>query len=71
MAYAYHSTKGFVLLSWVLLSFMLPLLPFVNFTVLILLPIFTLEFLYIYVMNIPLLFNLSALNNFVFTYFGY
>jgi hypothetical protein len=72
MAYAYHSIKGFILISWVLLSFIIPSIPFVNFTINIILPLFTTEFLFLYFINIPGLFDLASwVNNPIYKYLGY
>ena len=53
MAYVYHSSKGFLLLTWVLLSFVVPTFQFVSFTVVVVVPIFTIDFLWLYFINIP------------------
>ena len=56
LAYYYHSIPALVLLTWVLLSLILSISPFVNFTVAVINPIFTLFFLFQYLVNIPGLF---------------
>jgi len=58
-SYAYHGWPAFIILSWVLASFMTPALPFVNCTTYIYLPIFTAGFFFTYFINIPTLFELT------------
>jgi hypothetical protein len=72
MAYAYFGYKGFVLLSWVLISFIMHLIPFVEYTVKLILPIFTFEFLFIYFVNIPGIFNSAQFEeHWMLNWFGY
>ena len=52
MAYAYHGQAGLILLTWVLLSFMVPGITFVNATVVFVLPIYITLFLYLYFLNL-------------------
>ena len=53
MAYVYHSSKGFALLTLVLLSFVVHTYSFVSFVVVVVVPIFTIDFLFLYFINIP------------------
>lgn len=57
ISYAYNEYAGFVVLSWVLLSFVLKLEVFVKWTKRIYLPLFVLAFFYEYVINIQFLFK--------------
>jgi hypothetical protein len=52
LAYFYSSAAGILIMLWVLLSFILPLVPFINFTVLVVTPFFTVLLLYLYFINI-------------------
>lgn len=52
MAYAYHGFGGLVLLTWVLLSFVVPTVSFVKYTVKIFIPLYIVLFLYLYFVNI-------------------
>lgn len=52
ISYAYHGYPAFVILTWVLLSFMTPNYPFVNCTSYLYLPIFTCGFIFTYFINI-------------------
>lgn len=52
MAYAYHGIGGLILLSWVLLSFVVPTISFVNATVKCFVPLYATLFFYLYFINI-------------------
>ena len=52
-SYAYHGYPAFIILTWVLFSFMMPLSKFVNCTTYIYLPIFFVGFFFTYFINIP------------------
>lgn len=52
MAYAYHGIGGLVLLTWVLLSFVVPTITFVNSTIKYFIPIYVTLFLYLYFINV-------------------
>ena len=52
-SYAYHGYPAFIILTWVLLSFMSPAAKFVNCTTYLYLPIFLVGFFYTYFINIP------------------
>ena len=52
MAYGYFGTMGFVLLTWILLSFLLPLRKFLEFTCWVYVPLYALMFAYLYFINL-------------------
>lgn len=52
-SYAYHGYPALLILTWVLMSFMVSAVPFVNCTTYFYLPIFTVGFFYTYFINIP------------------
>lgn len=52
-SYAYHGYPAFIILTWVLASFMTPATKFVNCTTYLYLPIFFVGFFYTYFINIP------------------
>jgi hypothetical protein len=52
MAYAYHGFGGLILLTWILLSFVMPTVSFVNGTVKYFIPLYIALFCYLYFINI-------------------
>lgn len=56
ICYAYHGYPAFIMLTMALLSFMAPNYPFVQCSIYLYLPIFTIGFFYTYFINIPGLF---------------
>lgn len=52
-SYAYHGYPAFIILTWVLGSFMISAVPFVNCTTYLYLPTFLVGFFYTYFINIP------------------
>lgn len=53
MAYLYHSSAGFIALTWVLFTFLIPLVEFVKFTIYVFTPLMTFVLFYLYTINIP------------------
>jgi hypothetical protein len=58
-AYFYFGYPSSLLLTWLLLSFIVPLVGFVKWTTYIYLPLFTTAFFYLYFINIERLFLLE------------
>ena len=58
-SYAYHGYPAFLILTWVLASFITPAVPFTSCTTYIYLPLFTVAFFFTYFINIPRLFALT------------
>lgn len=58
IAYAYYGYAGFLILSWVLLSFICPMVGFVKWSTRLYLPVFMLAFFYEYTINIQCLVQL-------------
>jgi hypothetical protein len=53
LSYAYHGLPAIISLTWVLISFMVPLYPFVNFTIYTYLPLYVAGLFFQYYVNIP------------------
>ena len=73
LAYAYHGTPAFLVLTWLLLSFIVPIVNFVSCTVFLYLPLFTVALFFEYFINIPGIFIDSKgtiLNKELFSDFG-
>lgn len=56
LAYFYYGAIGFLLLSWTLLSFMVPLVNFVFYTIILVTPLLSFAFVFFFFINIPGLF---------------
>lgn len=52
MAYGYFGPIGLILITWVLLSFMMPLRPFLALTCWVFVPVYGLLFCYVYFINL-------------------
>jgi hypothetical protein len=53
IAYYYHSSAGFVMLTWTLMTFLIPLVDFIKLTVYFFTPLLTFVYFYLYFINIP------------------
>lgn len=57
ISYTYHSKQSLAHLSWLLLSFMIPLKLVFTLTIWLIFPLLFLEFYVMYILNIPMLFD--------------